>query len=318
MFDAIGGYFELECGVPGMEYHDRAEKLNTGRNCLEYIMRARLPKKIYVPYYTCDVVMDVLGQHPVEVIQYHIDEALEPKAQFDLHDGDRFLYINYFGLKSITVASLAAVYGDKLIVDNSQAFFSRPIMGIDTFYSARKFFGVADGSYLYTNRTIDVELERGVSYPYMMHLLKRIDVSAEAGFETFTENEDHLKHEKLKRMSRLTEHILKTIDYMRVMKKRIGNYILLDTLLAETNEFHLHLTEDEVPMVYPYLCSEIPDRRRMSQMRIYTAQYWKGVLESKDVNNFERNVAERTLFCPIDQRYDEAQIRYIAREVRTR
>jgi hypothetical protein len=39
MFDAIGGYFELECGAPGVECHEMAEKLNTGRNRLEYIMR---------------------------------------------------------------------------------------------------------------------------------------------------------------------------------------------------------------------------------------------------------------------------------------
>ena len=150
----------------------------------------------------------------------------------------------------------------------------------------------------------------------MMHLLKRIDVSAEAGYKNFAESEDHLKHEGLKRMSKLTEHILRTIDYRRVSEKRIANYTLLDSLLAQGNEFHFHRTEDEVPMVYPYLCSEIPDRRKLSQMRIYTPQYWKTVIESDTTSNFERDVAERTLFCPIDQRYDEAQIRYIASEVR--
>ena len=47
--DAIGGYFSLE--LPQREeYHKHAIRLNTGRNCLEYILRAREYKKAYLPY----------------------------------------------------------------------------------------------------------------------------------------------------------------------------------------------------------------------------------------------------------------------------
>ena len=48
----IGGYFELELHKGG-HYHPDALHLNTGRNCFEYILRAKGYKKVYIPYYTC-------------------------------------------------------------------------------------------------------------------------------------------------------------------------------------------------------------------------------------------------------------------------
>jgi hypothetical protein len=318
MLNATGGYFELELGANRTEYHKDAECLNTGRNCLEYIVCAKSPKRIFVPYYTCDVILDVLRRHPIQIVHYHIDKNFEPEMQYELKDGDMFMYINYFGMMTKVVAGLAWTYNNRLIVDNSQAFYSRPIKSVDTFYSARKFFGVADGAYLYTSNKLDIELEDSVSYSRMMHLLKRIDISAEAGYEDFCANEALLKSEKLKRMSKLTERILQSIDYERIKEKRIENFTFIDSLLSESNGFHFVRAEDEVPMVYPYLCSEKPDRKKLAQIRLYTPQYWSSLLESDATNDFERNVAENTVFCPIDQRYDEPQLLYVASQVRNR
>jgi hypothetical protein len=316
MLDAIGGYFELEVLASGRHYHERAERLNTARNCLEYIVLARSPKRIYVPYYTCDVVMDVLNRHSLEIVRYHIDEVFEPERQYELKDGDLFLYINYFGLKAKAVAALASAYKAKLVVDNSQAFFCPPIAGVDTFYSARKFFGVADGAYLYTNKKLDMRLEQDVSYLRMAHLLKRIDVSAESGYKDFSENEDLLKGERLKRMSKLTERILGSINYERAREKRTENFSFLDSQLSGSNGFHLARADDDVPMVYPYLCSAKPDREKLLQARIYTSQYWRSVVEMRGVSDFEKKIVENTIFCPIDQRYDESHLRNVASEVR--
>jgi hypothetical protein len=317
MFEAIGGYFELELPAWRGQYHEKAERLNTARNCLEYILLARSPKRIYVPYYTCDVVMDVLNRHSLEVIHYHIDEAFEPERQYELKDGDLFLYINYFGLKAKTAAALASVYRTKLVVDNSQAFYCAPILGVDTFYSARKFFGVADGAYLYTSKKINMELEQDVSYSRMVHLLKRIDVSPEAGYKEFCENEDLLKGEKLKRMSRLTEQILGSVNYERARQKRDANFSFLDSQLSGSNGFHFARADDDVPMVYPYLCSGKPDREKLLQARIYTSKYWRSVVEERGASDLEKKIVENTIFCPIDQRYDESQLRNVASEVRS-
>lgn len=54
---AIGGYFGLELNNKN-EYHSKAIRLNTGRNALEYILRTKKYHKIYLPYYTCKVLLE--------------------------------------------------------------------------------------------------------------------------------------------------------------------------------------------------------------------------------------------------------------------
>jgi hypothetical protein len=62
---AIGGYFGLELRG-GEHYHKNALRLNTARNCFEYILRAKHYKKVYIPYYTCEVMLEPLKKCNVE------------------------------------------------------------------------------------------------------------------------------------------------------------------------------------------------------------------------------------------------------------
>lgn len=62
----IGGYFELE--LPKREeYHKNVLALNTGRNCLEYILRLRGYKKVFLPYYTCEVILEPFSKLNVDL-----------------------------------------------------------------------------------------------------------------------------------------------------------------------------------------------------------------------------------------------------------
>ena len=98
MIDAIGGYFGLELRS-GEHYHKNAIRLNTARNCFEYVLRARGYRKVYIPYYTCDVMLEPLKKLHVEYEFYPIDINLEPKNDIVLNEGEAFLYTNYYGLK---------------------------------------------------------------------------------------------------------------------------------------------------------------------------------------------------------------------------
>ena len=51
----IGGYLEYEENSSEMLYSD-AIHLNCAKNCLVYLIKARDIKKIYIPYFLCDVV----------------------------------------------------------------------------------------------------------------------------------------------------------------------------------------------------------------------------------------------------------------------
>lgn len=302
MTDAIGGYFELELRK-GEHYHKDALRLNTARNCFEYILRARKYTKVYIPYYTCEVMLEPLKKCNVDYVFYHINEQLEPiEETYQLQPTEAFLYTNYYGLKQRCVERLAEQYGKQLIVDNAQAFFAEPLEGIDTFYSARKFFGVADGAYLYTDARLDMEFEQDQSYQRMAHLLIRADIGAEEGYSEFRKNDDSLIDNPIRLMSNLTEKILCSIDYESAKQLRRSNYMQLNEQLSAKNGIHLIMDEDAVPMVYPYLTEDDNLRQRLIDDRIFVATYWPNV--EGNLKNYEARLKENLIPLPISQNYE--------------
>ena len=311
MTDAVGGYFELELRK-GEHYHKNALRLNTARNCFEYILRARKYTKVYIPYYTCEVMLEPLKKCNVDYVFYHINEQLEPiEETYQLQPTEAFLYTNYYGLKQRCVERLAEQYGKQLIVDNAQAFLAEPLEGIDTFYSARKFFGVAAGAYLYTDARLDMEFEQDQSYQRMSHLLMRADIGAEAGYGEFRKNDDSLIDNPIRRMSNLTEKILCSIDYEFAKQQRRSNYMQLDEQLRNKNGIHLIMEEASVPMVYPYLTDDATLRKRLIENRIYVARYWPNVLDWCRPCDIEETLAKDMIPLPVDQRYGEEQMKRI-------
>ena len=308
--EAIGGYFSLE--LPQLEeYHKDALRLNTGRNCLEYILRTRGYKKIFVPYYTCEAVMEPITKLDIPYEYYHVDIHLEIRDRFTLKTDEALLYTNYYGLKQRYVEQLAEKIGPRLIVDNTQAFYAKPLPGIDTFYTCRKFFGVADGAYLYCDAVLDEEIEQDYSYDRMAHLLKRIDLSAEEGYADFRGVDDGLDNQPIRKMSKLTQRMMQSIDYEAIAKKRKKNYLMLHETLGGENNLELPLELDAVPMVYPYLTPVKGLRERLIENKIFVARYWPNVLDWTLQNDLEYKLSNQMTPLPIDQRYDEVEINRI-------
>ena len=312
--EAIGGYFSLE--LPQREeYHKNAIRLNTGRNCLEYILRVRGYKKVYVPYYTCEAVMEPINKLGIPYEFYHINIHFEIEDRFTLNEGEALLYTNYFGLKQRYVEKLAEKTGSCLIVDNTQAFYAKPILGIDTFYTCRKFFGVPDGAYLYCDKELDEEIEQDYSYDRVAHLVKRIDLSAEDGFKDFRRVDDGLDNQPIRKMSKLTQRMMQGIDYEVVAERRRANYQILHGALSKENNLHLHLEEDAVPMVYPYLTPVKGLREKLIENKIFVARYWPNVLEWTTEKDIEYLLAFQMQPLPIDQRYGEEEMKYIINKI---
>ncbi len=309
--DAIGGYFSLE--LPKYEeYHKNAVRLNTGRNCLEYVLRLRHYGRIYIPYYTCRVVLEPFEKLKVDYAFYHINYDYEITDDIKLGDGEALLYTNYYGLKNSYVNKLAEQFGNRLIVDNTQAFYAQLLPGIDTFNTCRKFFGVPDGAYLYTDMRLDGELEQDLSFCRMTFLTKRIDISAEAAYADFREESACLKDNPIRKMSALTQRLMSSIDYRKVAGQRRHNYKRLHDALSSKNKMVLELDETSVPMVYPYYVDNGVDlRNHLIENRIYVARYWQNVLDWTDESMTEHRLALNVLPLPIDQRYGDYEMDYI-------
>lgn len=313
--ESIGGYFSLE--LPQREeYHKDALRLNTGRNCLEYILRTRGYKKVYVPYYTCEAVMEPFHKLGIPYEYYHIDIHFEIRDRFTLKEGEALLYTNYYGLKQRYVEQLAERIGSRLIVDNSQAFYAKPILYIDTFYTCRKFFGVPDGAYLYCDKELDEEIEQDYSYDRVAHLVKRIDLSAEDGFKDFRRVDDGLDNQPIRKMSKLTQRMMQGVDYEAAAQRRRANFQMLHEALGKENNLELHLEDDAVPMVYPYLVPVEGLREKLIENKIFVARYWPNVLDWTTKDDIDYLLAFQMQPLPIDQRYGKDDVNRIIKIIK--
>lgn len=307
---AIGGYPEIELAY-GRELHAGAVRLNTARNCFGEILRTHGYSKIFMPAYMCEVMYDTIDKHGIPYETYPIDFNFNPLRLPELRDGEALLYTNYLGLKRDTVSALAATFGKSLIVDNAQAFYEKPLEGIDTVYSPRKFFGVCDGGYLYCDSYELPNLERDHSYTRITPQLKRVDLSAQEGYADFKESEESLCSQPAKLMSGLTQRILQSIDYDFVKRRRVDNYLYLHKRLGAINRISAELPQDAVPLAYPLYIEDDTLRRKLISNSIFVPTYWPNVLSGTSERSTEHALAKYLIPLPVDQRYGAEEMRII-------
>ncbi len=300
---AIGGYLELQLPLH-KEYYTSLLRLNTGRNAFEYLLRVNNYSAVYIPYFTCEVMLEPLNKLKIPYYFYTINENLEPVLDFEIGATECLLYTNYFGVKEDFVLALSRRIPN-LIIDNTQAFFSDPVANIDTFYSCRKFFGVADGAYLQTKKLSNLKFERDTSSERMTHLFKSIDFSVEEGYKNFVENDKSLENNPIRLMSKLTERIMQGIDYQKCKAIRKSNFEFLHDKLKHINKLNLKAKRIEAPLCYPLLVNKDNIRNRLISKRIFIPTYWPNVFIWTSEKMFEYYLAKHILPLPIDHRYNE-------------
>jgi len=310
----IGGYFSFDFVQQKASYpHSDGIHLNTGRNALEYILLSLNVRKLWIPYFTCDVVLEPIRRLNIEVLCYHINEYFEIADEICSDESSYILVNNYFGIKDAYIEFLIGKYGSHLIIDNSQAFYTFHHQGTNTFYSPRKFVGLPDGGIAYTaNQGFYMSLSQDISYDRCSHLLKRIDVGAESAYEDFKINSRKLIGQDLKEMSKVTRLLLNSIDFENVKNIRLTNFCYLHQFLGETNLLTIPSLEAAAcPMVYPYLTKNKLLKKKMIEKKVFTATYWPNVLATCEEQTLEYFFADNIVAIPIDQRYDECDMRYI-------
>ena len=296
----IGGYFELDPGGGNTPLPDGV-LLNSGRNALRHIVRQLKIKSMWVPEYTCPVVWDALKAEKCELKFYSIGKDMLPTEKFP-HD-DFVLYTNYFGCCGKNVDMLAAEYPN-LIVDCAQAYHAKP-KGRASFYSPRKFFGVADGGIAFGVEATTYEQDD--SFARQQHLIARKEKGASAGYPLFQEAEESLVDAPIRAMSVATTAALRRFDEATAIQKRRENFAFLHERLQTA--FLFALADDDVPMVYPYVTDDAALRSRLIDRKIYVAKYWPGLSVAGNM------LAARLVPLPIDQRYDVKAIQTIVDEV---
>lgn len=308
----IGGYFGLEQFV-GNEYYKDLIAVNNARNALLYVLKARKINKLYIPYFLCESVSGMCDREGYWYEYYHIGVDFLPIFDKKLSENEYLYVVNYYGqIDNDKIIELKNKYGN-IIVDNVQAFFQKPIKGIDTVYSCRKFFGVPDGGYVATDCRLDEELETDVSKDRMKHILGRYEGNASDYYREFKDNDTSFKTIPLRYMSKLTHNLLGVIDYERIIQKRNENYAFLAEKLRKNNR--LQLNTPIASYAYPFYCENgMEVKKKMAEKGIYVATLWPNVLDME--SSIEKDFAENILPLPIDQRYGITEMKTIEGELK--
>lgn len=318
---AIGGYFELADYEGGKGFpHSKGILLNTGRNALEYILRCiGEVKGIYLPYYTCEVVLEPLKKLHIPWVFYHVNSQFEMVEDIHPKESEYIIANNYFGIKDAYIHTLTNKYGDHLIVDCAQAFFAKPIPGFKSFYSTRKYIGVADGGVAYgVDGKYSLLYDEDDSTSHDSHLRIRREKGAEAGFKDYQQNEMKLDNQPIRLMCRNTREILWHIDYDKVISRRRANFAYLHETLKNKNFLQLPEMESfACPMVYPFVTRNDRNlRKELIDNKVFVAKYWPNVHQLTSYE-LEYDLANRVVPLPCDQRYGEEEMNRIIEIVST-
>lgn len=276
----IGGYINLDSRYTNNCY-DGYHCFNTASNALVYFIKTKKIKKIYIPYYLCDSVSYVLNMNKIQFDYYCLDKLFNPLLDSEINNNEWIYIVNYFGqLSNTKIIKLKEKY-KRIIIDNVQSFFQKPVDDIPTIYSCRKYFGVPDGAYLYAPNVKKIKLKQDNSFDRYKHIIGRLDDNAKDYYVYFKENEEKLTNEECKYMSNSTHVLLLNIDYKFIIKQRNINYFELSNKLDKYNL--LKLRKQNGPYCYP-LCIKNGDliRNELIENKIYVPILWPNVLELEE------------------------------------
>ncbi|MGO3184214.1 MAG: hypothetical protein ACTIJ9_15415 [Aequorivita sp.] len=311
---AIGGYFSLELNKNYNTFYSKENLiLNSGRNALLLILKNLKINKLYIPYFSCEAILTPIIQLNLQYEFYSIDENLEPILNLSKINGNCFLlYTNYFGLKNKYIDRIS---NSNIIIDNAQAFFHKPKFDLFSFNSIRKYFGVPDGAYVFGPYFKPENLNQNRILESSLHLIQRIDESAENGYQAYKKSENILANKTLSKISEFSFQLLHTINYEFVIERRKNNFNFLHEKLKDSNLLSFSEIKECVPLTYPYMSSNENLYKTLIDDKIYCAKYWPNVLTWANENSWEYKLSKETIHLPIDQRYSENDMEYLLNKI---
>ncbi len=313
--EEYGGFLPLELNTGEeffSEYSKNLSRFNTVKAAFDYLIRQISPSKIWIPYYYCPSTTEAIRRTGVEICFYHIDEGLMPENIPD-ENGSIVLLIDYFGVCGRKIKKIAETFSKaEIILDLAHAFFEKPLIkgNIHNVYSAKKFFGVPDGAYLISQFAARNNAKPTNAGSYAGYLIKAFEEGTNASYHLKKET-DSLLEAHYGTMSRLSEGLLRNVDYERVRKKREENYRVLFKAFLEFNE--LSIPEMIPAYQFPLLLSDRGKeiKKVLIEQKIYVSTLWSGKELLEKGNSFELNMMNNAVFLPMDQRYNSEDMNYI-------
>jgi hypothetical protein len=150
----------------------------------------------------------------------------------------------------------------------------------------------------------------------LSYLTGRLEDGARLHYASMLEVASSFSSETPKRMSLLTQTILKGLDYNYIRNQRRSNYQLLQDLLPSDNPFTKNMPI--APFAYPYYHADgIALRRYLADRNIFVQTNWSYLIKMLPEGSNEYDWSANILPLPVDQRYGADEMRTIVDAIRS-
>ena len=296
---------------------------DSGRSSLRLLVKCLTSDiKVLLPDYLCGAIVEVFNDEGIKIDFYEIDSDLRIKYDSVLgKEFDAFYFINYFGVEH-DLAPLEKYFDSCLLIED-RVFQVLPKKSVSYpnwvgFNSFRKITPLADGSLIESTMALNSKLIANSEPPF-----SSIQYAAKSKkFNTlhcgFNES-DHLElsraaekslgfQNKIYKMSSRSyiELVLLLSTYDVEGKIRRRNYELLQNVFEE-------IEKKTVPVEYSFFTMQVERRDELREhlfgKDIFLPIFWPSAESQKNP------VYKSVISIPVDSRYSEDEMRYIANEI---
>ncbi len=303
----------------------------SARDTLKAIAREFEPCAVLLPALSCDSMIfpfELYGHH-ICFYKYKEDYSTDLSDLKTKIDSNRclLLYMNYFGNPSISSHDLCALRDEypklvfiedlthDLIWEKSKTFF--PDYRI---VSLRKWIAIPDGALLWGRITQSLAEDTSFSQTRLKAQLMRHEYfrTGNEAIKTeyrsiFSNVSDLMNTDPPSRMSAYSFALAKRTDWELVRKQRRRNATILSSIL----EPYVTLIDTSASCLYvPFLVDKRAEiQQKLSSMGIFNTIIWPMEERQKECCKTAEYTEQHMLAAPCDQRYSEADMEYIGKEM---
>ena len=317
--------------------------LRSGRDAMKVIAREHNDAVVLIPALACDSMVLPFEMYGHKIVYYKLNKDL--KIELDsfyslLKENSTktilFLYMDYFGIKSIQDNQLTDINNNfknvVFINDITHVFLTfnqeKNFEADYTIASLRKWINIPDGGLLWCKKELkNAEFANDTSFAY-----KRLEAQQlrHSFFETgdqeqkkeyrkiFSEVSDILNNNPIPAsMSKYSFELIKKIDFNEIFKIRQNNAkALINVLKTSTKIVILQNNESLSSLYVPFLIDNRDlKQQELNKIGIFNTIIWP--LSATQINECSNSkyIVNHMLAAPCDQRYTIKDMKYIGKEI---
>ena len=293
------------------------------RAALAALLVARGIKRLWMPAYSCRVLVDGAFEARVEPVWYGVDAQLNADVDAifaGIAPDDAVLAIAWFGRPPDAAFQTLAntCPGNLIIEDRAQALDPRGgIEGAIRLYSPRKLLGVGDGGLLVGSNLPPQPVEPARPDLWGPNDNRRADADGRdpaSWFPAYQAREAAFDA-RPRRASDRTAAALARIGFDREAEARRRNWRALAIPLADVALWPVS-APDFAPLAFPVIVSDAADLvAYLASQRIWAARHWADLASPAQYRE-AHELSRRCVSLPLDGRYDQEDMVRVADAVR--